>query len=151
MNSAYSHEITPDSSVQPLMSPEPKNLPGLLPQLRNSLSAPDLDQFPPFRGSWRLISTPHLILINAAITWIILEFLMETASVSAQGVVVAVHGAVIEACFAAGALPPINTMLSVAWDKPEQLILEVHSHKDECTVRAIALHDTAGLARGTRV
>ena len=76
---------------------------------------------------------------------------METASVSAQGVVVAVHGAVIEACFAAGALPPINTMLSVAWDKPEQLILEVHSHKDECTVRAIALHDTAGLARGTRV
>jgi len=33
MNSAYSHGITPDSSVQPLMSPEPKNLPGLLPQL----------------------------------------------------------------------------------------------------------------------
>ena len=76
---------------------------------------------------------------------------METASVSAQGVVVAVHGAVIEACFAAGALPPINTMLSVAWDKPEQLILEVHGHVDACTVRAIALQATAGLARGTHV
>jgi len=68
-----------------------------------------------------------------------------------QGVVVSVHGAVVEARFEAGALPPINTVLSVAWDRPEQLILEVHSHEDDRIVRAVALRDTAGLARGTPV
>jgi F-type H+-transporting ATPase subunit beta len=88
-------------------------------------------------------------LINAEFAIIILAFYMEP--VASQGVVVAVHGAVIEAHFDNGPLPPINTMLSVAWDRPENLVLEVHSHEDAHTVRAIALQDTAGLARGTGV
>ena len=48
-------------------------------------------------------------------------------------------------------LPPINTALVVAWDRPEPLVLEVHSHVDPATVRGIALQATAGLARGTQV
>ena len=56
MNSAYSNGITPDSSIQPLMSPEPKNLPGLLPQLRAVM----VSQF----GTYSQLSTfqqPHEI------------------------------------------------------------------------------------------
>jgi F-type H+/Na+-transporting ATPase subunit beta len=84
---------------------------------------------------------------------------METAMVAAQptelvlpdGAVVAVRGAVVDVAFGGGKLPPINSALIVAWDRPEQLVLEVHSHVDEATVRAIALQATAGLARGTIV
>ena len=39
----------------------------------------------------------------------------------------------------------------VEWDRPEPLILEVHSHVDSMTVRSIALQATAGLARNTSV
>ncbi len=67
------------------------------------------------------------------------------------GEVVSIHGAVVDVCFRGGALPPINTALSVAWDRPEKLILEVHGHVDPATVRAIALQATVGLARGTSV
>ena len=72
------------------------------------------------------------------------------ASDAAEGVVISVRGAVVEAAFPAG-LPPINSALIVHWDRPEPLLLEVHSHSDETRVRAIALAATAGLARGTRV
>ena len=51
----------------------------------------------------------------------------------------------------AGALPPIDTALLVEWDRPGKLVLEVHSHVDTRTVRAIAMQATAGLARGTGV
>ncbi|MDD2875937.1 MAG: F0F1 ATP synthase subunit beta [Acidiphilium sp.] len=67
------------------------------------------------------------------------------------GAIVAVRGAVVDVRFASGVLPPINDALAVAWDRPEPLILEVHSHLDATTVRAIALQATAGLARGTAV
>ncbi len=49
------------------------------------------------------------------------------------------------------ALPPVNTALVVEWDRPETLVLEVHSHVDPVTVRGIALQATAGLARSTKV
>jgi len=65
--------------------------------------------------------------------------------------VVSVRGAVVDAAFPAGSLPPVNTALFVEWDRPETLVLEVHSHASEDTVRAIALQATAGLARGTAV
>ena len=68
-----------------------------------------------------------------------------------QGVVHAVRGAVVDVVFAAGDLPPINSALVVAWDKPAALILEVHSHLDQTTVRAVAFQSTAGLARGVSV
>ena len=67
------------------------------------------------------------------------------------GVVTQVRGAVVDVDFAGGALPPIDTALIVRWDRPETLVLEVHSHVDAATVRGIAMQATAGLARGTKV
>jgi len=67
------------------------------------------------------------------------------------GLVVSVRGAVVDVCFEDGTLPPVNTALIVEWDRPEPLVLEVHSHADEQTLRAIALQATAGLARGVKV
>ena len=48
--------------------------------------------------------------------------------------------------FVHNALPAIDTALIVRWDRPEPLLLEVHSHVDPSTVRYIALQATAGLA-----
>jgi F-type H+-transporting ATPase subunit beta len=67
------------------------------------------------------------------------------------GTVVSVRGAVVDVAFADGRLPPISSALAVAWDRPEHLMLEVHSHMEAGNVRAIALQATAGLARGTTV
>ncbi len=50
-----------------------------------------------------------------------------------------------------GALPAIDTAVTVEWDRPEKLVLEVHSQIDASTVRAIAMHTTSGLARATPV
>lgn len=72
-------------------------------------------------------------------------------TVASQGTVVSVRGAVVDVDFGGETLPPINSALVVEWDRPESLILEVHSHLDPRTVRAIALHATAGLARNTPV
>jgi F-type H+-transporting ATPase subunit beta len=69
----------------------------------------------------------------------------------AAGIVVAVRGAVVDVAFGANALPPVDTALLVAWDQPEPLVLEVHSHVDSTTVRAIALQATGGLSRNVRV
>jgi len=67
------------------------------------------------------------------------------------GSIIAVRGAVIDVRWQDGTLPPINAALTVRWDRPETLILEVHSHLDGQTLRAIALQATSGLARGTQV
>ncbi len=69
----------------------------------------------------------------------------------ATGTVTAVRGGVVDVVFPAALLPQIDEALVVEWDRPEPLLLEVHAHLDECHVRAIALHATAGLARGTPV
>ena len=74
---------------------------------------------------------------------------MDTAA--SAGMVVSVRGAVVDVSFEGQALPPINTALVVEWDRPEPLVLEVHSHVDPVTVRGIALQATAGLARSTPV
>ncbi|AML51766.1 F0F1 ATP synthase subunit beta [Falsihalocynthiibacter arcticus] len=68
-----------------------------------------------------------------------------------EGIVHAVRGAVVDVVFAGTELPPINTALTVEWDVPTPLILEVHSHLDLTTVRAVAFQSTAGLARGVTV
>jgi F-type H+-transporting ATPase subunit beta len=68
-----------------------------------------------------------------------------------RGSVISVRGAVIDVAFDGQPMPAINTALVVEWDRPEPLILEVHSHVDAATVRGIALQATAGLARGTLV
>ena len=67
------------------------------------------------------------------------------------GTIISVRGAVVEVRFDDGTLPPIDTALIVAWDRPEPLMLEVHSHADANTVRGIALQATSGLSRGTKV
>lgn len=59
------------------------------------------------------------------------------------------RGPVVDVVFPAGGLPPLNSVLSVEWDRPEPLLLEVHGHLDTSSVRAIALQATAGLSRGT--
>ena len=67
------------------------------------------------------------------------------------GRIISVRGAVVDVAFERQRLPPINTALIAQWDRPEPLILEVHSHVDSTTVRSIALQATAGLARNTKV
>jgi F-type H+-transporting ATPase subunit beta len=69
----------------------------------------------------------------------------------AHGVVHAVRGAVVDVVFAGSVLPPINSSLIVEWDRPTPLDLEVHSHLDRETLRAVAFQSTAGLARGVAV
>jgi len=68
-----------------------------------------------------------------------------------NGIVHAVRGAVVDVVFAQTKMPPINTALEVQWDLPTPLILEVHSHLDLTTLRAVAFQSTAGLARGVAV
>jgi F-type H+-transporting ATPase subunit beta len=72
-------------------------------------------------------------------------------SVGPTGIVVSVRGAVVDVSFDDQTLPPINTALLVEWDRPEALVLEVHSHIDRMTIRSVALQGTAGLARNTPV
>jgi len=67
------------------------------------------------------------------------------------GKVIAIRGAVVDVHFGDGMLPAVNTALVVAWDRPEALVLEVHSHVNETTIRGIALQATSGLARATEV
>ncbi len=74
-----------------------------------------------------------------------------TQATEIWGKVVSVHGAVVEIAFPAGSLPLVETLLAVAWDQPQTLLLEVQGHVDAHTVRAVALQATAGLARGVRV
>lgn len=70
---------------------------------------------------------------------------------AAEGVVHAVRGAVVDVLFAGTDLPPINSALVVEWDRPTALILEVQSHLDLKTLRAVAFQSTAGLSRGVAV
>lgn len=68
-----------------------------------------------------------------------------------DGIVHAVRGAVVDVVFPRGELPQINSALVVKWDKPSPLILEVHSHLDLNTIRAVAFQSTTELARGVAV
>ena len=69
----------------------------------------------------------------------------------ATGIVDAVRGAVVDVVFDAVDLLQINSALIVEWDRPTPLVLEVHSHLDLQTLRAVAFQSTAGLARGVAV
>ncbi|SNR63652.1 F0F1 ATP synthase subunit beta [Puniceibacterium sediminis] len=75
----------------------------------------------------------------------------QTTAPISDGIVHAVRGAVVDVVFAGGDLPQINSALVVQWDRPAPLILEVHSHLDLTTVRAVAFQSTAGLSRGVTV
>lgn len=73
------------------------------------------------------------------------------AKASTIGLVHAVRGAVVDVRYGGGDLPALNEALIVDWDRPGALILEVQSHLDRATLRAVALQATAGLARGVSV
>jgi len=75
----------------------------------------------------------------------------EISPSAGKGIILAVRGAVVDVVFEENALPQINSALVVEWDKSTPLILEVHSHLDLVTLRAVAFQSTAGLARGVRV
>ena len=68
-----------------------------------------------------------------------------------SGHVLSVRGAVVDVSWHANDLPPINTALVVEWDRPGDLILEVQSHVNAVTLRAVAFQATTGLARGVKV
>lgn len=67
------------------------------------------------------------------------------------GTVVAVRGSVVDVRFPAGSLPPIDECLTVEREGAVPLVLEVHSHLNPATARAVAMHPTSGLARGMAV
>jgi F-type H+-transporting ATPase subunit beta len=68
-----------------------------------------------------------------------------------RGRVVAINGSVVDVAFNAGSLPAILNALTVEWDGPGPLILEVHQHLDRQSVRCVAMQETAGLKCGVRV
>jgi F-type H+/Na+-transporting ATPase subunit beta len=68
-----------------------------------------------------------------------------------SGHVHAVRGAVVDVRYDAGTLPALNDALLVDWDRSGPLLLEVQSHLDLTTIRAVALQATAGLSRGVAV
>jgi F-type H+-transporting ATPase subunit beta len=67
------------------------------------------------------------------------------------GHVLAVRSSVIDVKFIEGALPALDTAIEILWDGPHRLTAEVQQHLDTTTVRAVALHATTGLRRGTPV
>jgi F-type H+-transporting ATPase subunit beta len=73
-----------------------------------------------------------------------------TASIDQGSRVVAVRGAVLDAHFPRGELPPVKDAVRIV-SPLGNLIAEVQSHLDARTVRAVSLQPTSGLARGARV
>jgi F-type H+-transporting ATPase subunit beta len=66
-----------------------------------------------------------------------------------------VIGPVVDVEFPPGALPPINTALTITNpsidDRPDNLVVEVAQHLGENTARCIAMDSTDGLVRGQEV
>ena len=65
-----------------------------------------------------------------------------------DGIVTAVRGSVVDACFP-GRIPPLFNLLEVG--EAHKAVIEVVTHLNADTVRGIALTSTQGLARGERV
>ncbi len=78
------------------------------------------------------------------------ETRLEMFKESLEGVITAIHGDVLEIEFKDG-LPHINDALIVKKPDKTTLILEVHEHMSNTTIKAIALGFTQGLKRGMKV
>lgn len=70
---------------------------------------------------------------------------------AACGRVSAVRGAIVDVEFDAKHLPPVNSAVWIALQGGSRILAEVQAHTGACTARALALHATAGLARGAEV
>jgi F-type H+/Na+-transporting ATPase subunit beta len=68
-----------------------------------------------------------------------------------HGIVVAVSGSVVEMDFPTGALPPILNAVTIEWDGPHRLIIEIQQHITLNRARGVALQETAGLPCGMKV
>ncbi|HLV61533.1 MAG TPA: F0F1 ATP synthase subunit beta [Fredinandcohnia sp.] len=72
-----------------------------------------------------------------------------------NGRIAQVIGPVVDVEFPPGALPPINTALTITNpainDRPDNLVVEVAQHLGENTARCIAMDSTDGLVRGQEV
>ncbi|MDA9436871.1 F0F1 ATP synthase subunit beta [Bradyrhizobium sp. CCBAU 51627] len=66
-----------------------------------------------------------------------------------SGHLTAIHGSVVDVRFPQGVLPAVNEGIAIDRDEPTPLMAEVQQHLDPVTIRAVALGNTAGLARGT--
>ncbi len=66
------------------------------------------------------------------------------------GELAAIHGSVVDVRFPAGALPAVDEAIEIEGDDGATLRAEVQQHLDPATVRAVALDNTAGLARGNK-
>jgi len=75
---------------------------------------------------------------------------MDTQSRPSAGFVRAVHGSVVDVHFADAPLPAIDDALVIDAGR-RGVLAEVRLHLDPNTVRAVALEDTGGLARGAAV
>lgn len=73
---------------------------------------------------------------------------MNTTDYDNHGIIVAVSGSVVDACFPRH-LPAIHNELLVHSDR--KIVVEVVAHLDASTVRGIALTPTGGVARGDKV
>ncbi len=68
----------------------------------------------------------------------------------AAPLVVAVSGSVIDIHFPSGDLPALYEAVEILWDVEERpLTVEIQSHTDPHTARAVAMAPTGGLRRGT--
>ncbi|MBL6752090.1 MAG: F0F1 ATP synthase subunit beta [Nevskia sp.] len=74
----------------------------------------------------------------------------ESQPTAGAGFVCAVRGGVVDVEFGDGALPALETALTIG-ERPESLVLEVQAHTGSQSVRCVALHSTHGLARGVAV
>jgi len=74
----------------------------------------------------------------------------QSAEGARVGRVTAVNGFVVDIAFPDG-LPPVNNALEINWDGPYRLVVEVQQHLDLCTIRGVAMQETAGLRSGVAV
>jgi F-type H+-transporting ATPase subunit beta len=73
---------------------------------------------------------------------------LQSSASPADGLVVAVRGAVVDIQFQAGDLPPVDDSVAVLEDGGRRILVEVQAHLDQRTARCIALQPTTGLRRG---
>ncbi len=110
----------------------------------------DINAIPGYAAMLSIINANYLTIVMPSPVADTIPPAMQT-SIIPDGVVVAVHGAVVDVGFRAAHLPAIHDGLLVLQPDTPPLQLEVQAHLDPQTIRAIALRPTDGLRRGLAV